>query len=267
MSQSTISSSLSDRKLAANRANARRSTGPRTARGKAIAAANSLRHGLFAKELLLPGEDAAALTQLKTSMLRRLNPRDVVELQIVDRIVSASWKLQRLQRYERLLHERECQEREEDVEFDRETVGLGHREPITADIAWLDRSDAFDAELQRLATAEHKLENSIHRNLKQLATLQKQEPVGTVCDFTAEAIAHETQASETREFEAAAKAELTLGGRAEKKREHHAALIQARIEAAEAEREMNEFLDEAEGEDEAEEDEDDAFVSAFLGSK
>ena len=36
----------SDRKIKANRANARVSTGPRTARGRASAARNALRHGL-----------------------------------------------------------------------------------------------------------------------------------------------------------------------------------------------------------------------------
>jgi hypothetical protein len=36
----------SDRKIKANRANARASTGPRTGRGRASAARNALRHGL-----------------------------------------------------------------------------------------------------------------------------------------------------------------------------------------------------------------------------
>ncbi len=37
---------ISDRQLAANRANARLSTGPRSAKGKAASSANALRHGL-----------------------------------------------------------------------------------------------------------------------------------------------------------------------------------------------------------------------------
>ena len=42
---------VSQRKVAANRANARRSTGPRTGRGKARASRNALRHGLAAISL------------------------------------------------------------------------------------------------------------------------------------------------------------------------------------------------------------------------
>ncbi|TCP41261.1 hypothetical protein [Rhodovulum marinum] len=42
----------SARKLAANRANASRSTGPRSAAGKARSAGNARRHGVFAREAL-----------------------------------------------------------------------------------------------------------------------------------------------------------------------------------------------------------------------
>jgi len=39
---------LSPRKLAARRANAKKSTGPRTSEGKAVARLNALKHGFFA---------------------------------------------------------------------------------------------------------------------------------------------------------------------------------------------------------------------------
>jgi len=40
---------LSEKKLKANRENAKKSTGPRTARGKANSRRNALKHGLFAR--------------------------------------------------------------------------------------------------------------------------------------------------------------------------------------------------------------------------
>jgi hypothetical protein len=46
----------SDRQIAANRANARRSTGPKTNAGKALSRMNALRHGLTAHKLLVNGE-------------------------------------------------------------------------------------------------------------------------------------------------------------------------------------------------------------------
>jgi hypothetical protein len=46
---------ISDAKKAANRANAQRSTGPKTPEGKGYSRANATRHGLRAKTLLLDG--------------------------------------------------------------------------------------------------------------------------------------------------------------------------------------------------------------------
>ena len=45
---------LSEKRLAANRANARKSTGPRTPEGKCRAARNNTRHGLYSREITLP---------------------------------------------------------------------------------------------------------------------------------------------------------------------------------------------------------------------
>ena len=41
----------------ANRRNALKSTGPKTAKGKAQAKMNALKHGLTAEEIVIPGED------------------------------------------------------------------------------------------------------------------------------------------------------------------------------------------------------------------
>jgi len=51
--------SVSVKKVKANRKNAQKSTGPRTEVGKAKAAANSYRHGFFAKNLFLTPEQVA----------------------------------------------------------------------------------------------------------------------------------------------------------------------------------------------------------------
>lgn len=45
---------ISERKLQANRANAQRSTGPRTEAGKAISRRNALKHGILSRALDLP---------------------------------------------------------------------------------------------------------------------------------------------------------------------------------------------------------------------
>ena len=46
-----------EKQLKANRANARKSTGPRSMEGKTMASKNSLKHGLLSQEIILQNED------------------------------------------------------------------------------------------------------------------------------------------------------------------------------------------------------------------
>lgn len=94
---------LSDAKLQANRANAARSTGPRTPEGKANSARNSVRHGLLAEHLLLPDEDAAEMDQFRAALLSELEPVGEVEHVLAERVVTTSWRLRRAHRIEAAL--------------------------------------------------------------------------------------------------------------------------------------------------------------------
>ena len=58
----------------ANRSNAQKSTGPRTAEGKAVAAQNAVRHGLLAKEVVVKGEDPGEFEFYREQMLAELAP-------------------------------------------------------------------------------------------------------------------------------------------------------------------------------------------------
>src|SRR5690349_2820551 len=54
-----------------NKANAQRSTGPRSARGKAISCLNNLDHGMCSRSHHLPGEDADAIADRRAAWDRR----------------------------------------------------------------------------------------------------------------------------------------------------------------------------------------------------
>ena len=54
---------ISDAQMAANRANAQKSTGPRTEEGKAISSQNALKHGVYSRSDILDGEFQEAFGQ------------------------------------------------------------------------------------------------------------------------------------------------------------------------------------------------------------
>ncbi len=87
-------------KLAANRANAQASTGPRTDAGKAASSANSTRHGLSSERLIMPGEDPAAYAALRETFLRDLKPATGLEHTLAEKVAETHWRLQRVYRLE-----------------------------------------------------------------------------------------------------------------------------------------------------------------------
>jgi hypothetical protein len=88
------------RRIEANRRNAQRSTGPKTAAGKARVAQNAFVHGLLSRETLLPDEDPQTLETLAEAMRAELNPEGPQEQLLVEMMVRALWRLRRLGRVE-----------------------------------------------------------------------------------------------------------------------------------------------------------------------
>src|SRR5205814_621283 len=96
-SSSSSSAEFSPRKRAANRRNARKSTGPRTDEGKARAARNAVTHGLFcrAEGIVLAGESHADFDALRRDLIAALRPQDAMEMALVEQIVIAHWLVRR----------------------------------------------------------------------------------------------------------------------------------------------------------------------------
>src|SRR5438105_14997355 len=83
--------------IEANRRNALRSTGPKTQEGKAAVRLNSLRHGVYAKTLLLPGESREDFNQLCEDLERDWQPQTRTEQEHVEEMATCIWKKIRLQ--------------------------------------------------------------------------------------------------------------------------------------------------------------------------
>ena len=77
----------SEAQLTANRWNAQKSTGPRTAEGKAAASLNAVQHGLRAQAVVLPGEEPDEYRLHRQGMLEDLRPQDLAETDLAERIV------------------------------------------------------------------------------------------------------------------------------------------------------------------------------------
>jgi hypothetical protein len=88
------------KKLAANKANAAKSTGPQTEEGKARVAQNSTVHGLRSASMVAPWEDQEEFERFAEGMLACLGPADELEQAVAERIVSEAWRLRRAGAFE-----------------------------------------------------------------------------------------------------------------------------------------------------------------------
>jgi hypothetical protein len=84
-----------EKQIAANRENARSSTGPRTEHGKRRSRRNAVRHGLTAETVIDVLEDSAAYKALQRAIYADYRPRTNFELELVARLVSLLWRLRR----------------------------------------------------------------------------------------------------------------------------------------------------------------------------
>lgn len=94
---------ISERKLKANRENAKKSTGPRTARGKAFSRWNSVEHGFFVNYITdfeALREDPSNFQDLLNGLRDHYQPVGRIEEVEVERIAICSWRLKRAWRYE-----------------------------------------------------------------------------------------------------------------------------------------------------------------------
>src|SRR4051812_45711066 len=90
---------VSEARVAANRRNALRSTGPRTVEGKQRSRANALKHGLCAAVVV--AEDAKLVQQRASDWFDALKPQNEFQSWLVDEIAIISLRIDRCERMER----------------------------------------------------------------------------------------------------------------------------------------------------------------------
>jgi hypothetical protein len=92
--------STSARKNEANRANAQRSTGPTSDKGKATSSRNALKHGLTSKDVVIHPDHQVEFDDLVASLHTDFAPAGAAETVLFHQIVTAMWRLLRCDRVE-----------------------------------------------------------------------------------------------------------------------------------------------------------------------
>jgi hypothetical protein len=146
------------KQIAANRRNAKKSTGPRTPEGKAKSAQNATKHGLLSRQALLADENEAEFVELRMQIHGELAPMGALETVLVNRIAAQQWRLARVPALEAELFER------------LRTDALGNDDGLGA--AWARDAGPYGGALARLARYETMLERSTTRLLADLRRLQ-----------------------------------------------------------------------------------------------
>src|SRR4051812_18325934 len=90
---------VSEARVAANRRNAQRSTGPKTEEGKQKSRANALKHGLCASVVV--AEDARLVQQRASDWFDALKPQNEFQSWLVDEVAVISLRIDRCERMER----------------------------------------------------------------------------------------------------------------------------------------------------------------------
>jgi hypothetical protein len=148
---------VSEKQLAANRRNAEKSTGPKTAEGKSNSSRNNLRHGLTGHVSLLPTEDREAHDAFCHELTESFTPETPMERQLANSIAEDSWRLNRARAIENNM------------------FALGHqheRREVQLALADAETFQTQAAAFNLLTIYEQRINRNLQRNMKLLRELQ-----------------------------------------------------------------------------------------------
>jgi len=167
---------ISEQRLAANRANAARSTGPRTVAGKEIVARNAVTHGLLCENVRIgefPDEIREVFDAFRDMLISRLEPEGQIEQLLAERIVSGAWRLRRVGRMEGLLTAEAMRSTAGQAEIEQLIAAEFDPEPKPKDdlaraVAHLFHRGTYE----QLSRYETRIERGMYKALHELQRLQ-----------------------------------------------------------------------------------------------
>lgn len=149
----------------------KRSGGPTTPEGKAIASRNAVKFGLYSESPVLPGvEDEGEWLEHRRGVFGAIAPADYLEEALTERVAVILWRFRRLVRYER----EQVRNRQSSIGSDLAMVAVMQRRELPPDPGPEDMETMERWLMDRLIPEEKELnllmryEGRLHRHLLQL---------------------------------------------------------------------------------------------------
>ncbi len=171
--------------ITANRQNAQKSTGPRTAVGKEAVSYNAFKHGLFVDKSIVSDETQEEYDRRRDALLAHIQPVGEMECIVAERFVNLAWRLKRAERMQN--QSIDYLGMDELIDFRIESFRKLYRKAnglspdddsaitddhlLLARIATRDWSDA--RVLDKMMMYERRIESSMYRTMNELNKLQK----------------------------------------------------------------------------------------------
>jgi len=159
---------LSEKKLAANRANGKKSKGPISVVGRRNSSRNGTRHGILADVVLLKGESRERFLALLNSFIAEFQPATPTEDTLVQKIAVAHWRQLRIWAMESAgtNHEMHLQSESMTTETAATRAVLAFR-TLSNDTRYLEVINRY----------EHRFDIQYYRALEALAKFRNRKPV------------------------------------------------------------------------------------------
>ncbi len=162
----TIPKTPSPAQLAANRANAQLSTGPRSPAGKAVSRLNAVKSGLTGRSVLLPTDDVAAYEHHVREFMKELNPVGIREQCLAQSIADSMWRVLRIPALESVIFGRGY------IEF----AGLFEKEDPANRLALIECHTflTYQKQIRNLHIQEARLQRQRAKDMAELRELQQE---------------------------------------------------------------------------------------------
>ena len=144
-----------------NRENAKFSTGPKTAEGKQTSSQNATVHGLYSQSALLPSENADLYRAHVSAYMADLTPQGPLQTDLAEIVADNMWRLRRIRKLEA--------EHADALS----TSEYNLRESLSPDV--FQETVALTRSLEMLGRHEVRIQNAMHKALKELKALQAQQ--------------------------------------------------------------------------------------------